>query len=39
MRSVTPLGPFVETGEEQYAHTSLSEIYLSPQMAAVFTLM
>ncbi|KAE8154276.1 O-methyltransferase-domain-containing protein [Aspergillus avenaceus] len=39
MRAVTPLGPFRETGEEQYAHTPFSEIYLAPQMAAVFGLM
>jgi hypothetical protein len=38
MRAVTPLGPFRETGEEQYAHTPFSEIYLVPQIAAFFTL-
>ncbi|RAL13126.1 O-methyltransferase [Aspergillus homomorphus CBS 101889] len=39
MRAVTPLGPFRETGEEEYAHTPNSEIYLAPQMRAVLGLM
>ncbi|PWY95090.1 O-methyltransferase [Aspergillus sclerotioniger CBS 115572] len=38
MRAVTPIGPFQETGEEQYAHTPFSEIYLAPQMRAVYNL-
>ncbi|GCB28319.1 hypothetical protein AAWM_11204 [Aspergillus awamori] len=28
MRAVTPMGPFRETGEEEYAHTPFSEIYM-----------
>jgi hypothetical protein len=28
MRALTPLGPFRETGEEEYAHTPYSEIYM-----------
>ncbi|PYI12422.1 O-methyltransferase [Aspergillus sclerotiicarbonarius CBS 121057] len=39
MRAVTPVGPFREVGEEQYAHTPFSEVYLSPQMRAIYTLM
>ncbi|RAL01220.1 O-methyltransferase [Aspergillus ibericus CBS 121593] len=39
MRALTPVGPFRETGEEQYAHTPESEILLAPQMRAVFGLM
>ncbi|KAE8395963.1 S-adenosyl-L-methionine-dependent methyltransferase [Aspergillus alliaceus] len=39
MRAVTPLGPFRETGVEQYAHTPFSEMYMAPQMMAVFKLM
>ncbi|PYH89194.1 O-methyltransferase [Aspergillus ellipticus CBS 707.79] len=39
MRALTPLGPFRETGEEEYAHRPESEIYLAPQMRAVFGLM
>ncbi|KAF7585962.1 hypothetical protein BBP40_009771 [Aspergillus hancockii] len=39
MRALTPVGPFLETAEEQYAHTPFSEIYLVPQMIAVFGLM
>ncbi|PYI15764.1 O-methyltransferase [Aspergillus violaceofuscus CBS 115571] len=37
MRAVTPFGPFRETGEEEYAHTPNSEIYLAPQMRAVLS--
>lgn len=36
MRALTPLGPFRETGEEEYAHTPFSEIYMVPQMNAIF---
>ncbi|GAB1198414.1 hypothetical protein APSETT444_007733 [Aspergillus pseudonomiae] len=39
MRAVTPMGPFRETGEEEYAHTSFSEIYMAPQMMGVYKLM
>lgn len=39
MRAVTPLGPFREVAEEEYSHTPFSEIYLVPQMAAVYNLM
>lgn len=39
MRAVTPMGPFRETGEEEYAHTPFSEIYMAPQMMAVYKLM
>ncbi|GKZ34627.1 hypothetical protein AbraIFM66950_004941 [Aspergillus brasiliensis] len=39
MRAATPIGPFREVGEEQYAHTPFSEIYLVPQMRAVYTFM
>ncbi|OJJ37996.1 hypothetical protein ASPWEDRAFT_50947 [Aspergillus wentii DTO 134E9] len=39
MRAAAPHGPFKETGEEQYAHTPFSEIYLAPQMMAVFKFM
>lgn len=39
MRAVTPVGPVRETGEEQYAHTPFSEIYLAPQMQAVYNMM
>ncbi|KAB8070331.1 O-methyltransferase [Aspergillus leporis] len=39
MRALTPVGPFLETAEEHYAHTPFSEIYLVPQMIAVFNLM
>ncbi|GLA14676.1 hypothetical protein AnigIFM62618_001114 [Aspergillus niger] len=39
MRAATPVGPFREVGEEQYAHTPFSEIYLVPQMRAVYTSM
>lgn len=39
MRAVTPLGPFCETGEERYAHTPFSEIYLAPQMGAIYNMM
>ncbi|PYH81844.1 S-adenosyl-L-methionine-dependent methyltransferase [Aspergillus uvarum CBS 121591] len=37
MRAGTPFGPFRETGEEEYAHTPNSEIYLAPQMRAVLS--
>jgi hypothetical protein len=36
MRALTPIGPFRETGEEEYAHTPFSEIYMVPQMSAIF---
>jgi hypothetical protein len=39
MRALTPLGPFRETGEEEYAHTPFSEIYMVPQMNAIFKVM
>lgn len=39
MRAVTPHGPFRETGEEQYAHTPFSEIYLAKQMGAMYNMM
>ncbi|PYI25505.1 O-methyltransferase [Aspergillus indologenus CBS 114.80] len=39
MRAVTPFGPFRESGEEEYAHTPNSEIYLAPQMRAVLSFM
>ncbi|KAL1856607.1 hypothetical protein Plec18170_003576 [Paecilomyces lecythidis] len=39
MRSLTVHGPFLETGEETYSHTSFSEAYLVPHLAAVSTLM
>ncbi|KAJ9365685.1 hypothetical protein DTO280E4_654 [Paecilomyces variotii] len=37
MRALTVYGPFLETAEETYSHTSLSEAYLVPQLNAVFT--
>lgn len=39
MRAVTPHGPFRETGEEQYAHTPFSEIYLAKHMGAMYNMM
>lgn len=39
MRAVTPMGPFREVADEMYAHTPFSEIYLEPQMEAVYNLM
>ncbi|KAE8377968.1 S-adenosyl-L-methionine-dependent methyltransferase [Aspergillus bertholletiae] len=38
MRLATPLGPFRETGKEEYAHTPFSEIYLKPYMMAKYTM-
>ncbi|KAI2791651.1 hypothetical protein POX_c04517 [Penicillium oxalicum] len=39
MRAVTPLGPFHEVGEEEYAHTPFSEAYLTADIAGCFPVM
>ncbi|KAF7181291.1 hypothetical protein CNMCM7691_000509 [Aspergillus felis] len=39
MRAVTALGPFRETGKEQYSHTPFSEAYLTPDISGCFPVM
>ncbi|KAJ5155940.1 hypothetical protein N7492_008743 [Penicillium capsulatum] len=38
MRAVTPLGPFREVGEEEYAHTRFSEEWIDSPVASLFML-
>lgn len=38
MRAVTPLGPFREVGEEEYAHTRFSEEWVDSPIASLFML-
>jgi len=39
MRIVTIIGPFAETGPEQYAHTPFSQMYLVPAFRGLFKMM
>lgn len=39
MRVLTAVGPFAETGEEEYAHTPYSMVYMAPELRGIFKLM
>ncbi|CAD6445816.1 f8921658-439b-4469-aae0-2ac0945003d8 [Sclerotinia trifoliorum] len=39
MRVLTAAGPFAEVGEEEYAHTPYSMVYMAPEFRGIFKLM
>ncbi|KAF7870251.1 uncharacterized protein EAF02_009441 [Botrytis sinoallii] len=39
MRVLTAVGTFAETGEEEYAHTPYSMVYMAPELRGIFKLM
>ncbi|KAF7871817.1 hypothetical protein EAF04_003924 [Stromatinia cepivora] len=39
MRVLTVAGPFAEVGEEEYAHTPYSMVYMVPELRGIFKLM